>query len=203
MTNKLITVKKIKMTFQFKIQIKGITKPPVWRRIQVDANTSFKEFHAIIQVAFGWTFSHLYLFSEKGYTSQFQIQDAEFTDEWSNENADAEKVKLKDIFKKEKQTYTYIYDFGDDWIHTITLEKISNEKLLFPICLAGKGQCPPEDCGGVWGYEDLKSLMNNPTEPEYEEYREWLGLEKGEKWDATAFDLDEVNGIFQDWEGEI
>jgi hypothetical protein len=185
------------MTFQFKIQIKGITKPPVWRTIKVNSNITFREFHAIIQLAFGWTFSHLYLFSEKGYASQFQIQDKEFADDEYSESVDANQTRLKSIFKKKNQTYTYIYDFGDSWEHKITLEKITDENLLHPICLTGKGKCPPEDCGGVWGYEELKDAINDRSHPEYEELRDWMGLEEGEKWDAAAFDIDKVNKVLR------
>ncbi len=181
------------MVFQFKIQIIQITKPPVWRRIKVRTDATFSEFHETIQLAFGWTFSHLYLFSEKGFASHFQIQDIEMADDELGEVGDADKIQLRDIFTKEKQTYRYIYDFGDNWDHKITLEKILKENIEHPICVAGKGQCPPEDCGGVWGFAEMKEAINDPDHPEYEEYREWLGLEENEIWDAKEFDLEEVN----------
>ncbi len=185
------------MVFQFKIQIEQITKPPVWRRIKVSSDITFSEFHAIIQLAFGWTFSHLYLFSERGFTSNFLIQDIELTDDELGEVGDADKIRLKEIFKEEKQTYRYIYDFGDNWDHKITLEKILKEKIDHPICVAGKGQCPPEDCGGVWGFAEMKEVVNDPNHPEYEEYREWLGLEEDDIWDFEEFDLEEVNEMMR------
>lgn len=181
------------MTFQFKIQIQGITKPPVWRRVEVDADSNFRDLHNIIQLAFGWTFSHLYSFAEKAYSSGFQIEDPEFMDEDFREAADATKIKLKDIFKSEKQVYIYVYDFGDSWEHKITLEKITDEKLLRPICLDGKGKCPPEDCGGAWGYEDMKATLSDPSDPEYEDLVSWLGLEEDEIWNPHEFNLEEIN----------
>lgn len=185
------------VTFQFKIQILEIAKPSVWRRIVVDADTTFEEFHEIIQYAFGWEFSHLYLFSEKGYYSPFQIQDPDLATYDLEEVGDSTKIKLKDIFKKEKQTYIYIYDFGDSWEHKITLEKISDTPITFPVCTAGKGKNPPEDCGGVWAYQGLKEAINDPEHPDHEEFRDWLGLEDEQVWDPKEFDIKEVNSILK------
>lgn len=185
------------MVFQFKIQITQITKPPVWRRLKIRSDATFSEFHEAIQLAFGWTFSHLYLFSEKGFTSNFQIQDVELADDEWGEVGDADKIRLKDIFTKEKQTYRYIYDFGDDWDHAITLEKILKESIGHPVCVTGKGKCPPEDCGGVWRFAAMKEAVNDPDHPEYEEYRDWLGLEENEIWDFKEFDLEEVNEVLK------
>jgi len=64
---------------------------------------------------------------------------------------DAETFTLSEVFYKEKQTYTYIYDFGDDWEHKITLEKFLDESIDTPALIKGQGACPPEDCGGAWG----------------------------------------------------
>lgn len=184
-------------TFQFKIQIQGITKPPVWRRIKVPSYYTFKDLHEVIQFAFDWEFYHLYSFSPTGYGSypviqeiNEKIEDFSFSD--FDDPIDAEETKLAEIFIEEGQKYTYIYDFGDDWIHKITLEKIIDESSEKPICLAGKGKCPPEDCGGIWGYEQLKEILMDKKHPEYNEYKEWLGLEEDEEWDAKEFDLKET-----------
>lgn len=191
------------MVFQFKIQIKTLTKPPVWRRVQISADATFAEFHKAIQYAFGWDFAHLYMFSENGYGSDFTIEGSNnwlFDDDDPDAEGDnADQIMLREIFKKEKETYTYIYDFGDDWIHKITLEKILKEDISHPICLAGKGKCPPEDCGGPWAYEAFKSAINDPNHPEYEDLREWIGLEEEEVWDIHEFNLEEVNEIFSRW----
>lgn len=179
-------------TFQFKIQIKGITKPPVWRQITVPENFSFYNFHQTIQIAFGWWNAHLFKFSPDGYRSEPCIQEI-YHDEMDfgyREIVDATKAKLSKYFKSEKQKFTYIYDFGDSWEHVIVLEKILPEKTKSPTLIAGKGQCPPEDCGGVWGYEELKEIMKDPQHPEYSEYIEWLGLDEGEKWDPSEFDIE-------------
>ena len=84
----------------------------------------------------------------------------------------------------------YTYDFGDDWVHKIKFEKIlTREKNIdYPICIKGKRACPPEDCGGIWGYEDLLEIINNPKHEEYEEMLEWLGGE----FDPEHFDVKEI-----------
>lgn len=188
------------MIFQFKIQLEEITKPPVWRRVQVNADITFRQFHDVIQTAFLWSSSHLYFFSEKGYQSSFHIQEIDHFDYDGDGSDDAEKIKLKDIFKKEKQNYRYIYDFGDDWDHKITLEKILDGNLDLPICLAGNGQCPPEDCGGIGGFAVFKEAINNPSHPEYEELRELLGFDEEDFWDENEFNIEEVNELLQDFE---
>ncbi|MEI9910950.1 MAG: plasmid pRiA4b ORF-3 family protein [Bacteroidota bacterium] len=183
------------MAFQFKIQISNITYPPVWRRVLAPERFSFLQMHSLIQISFGWENSHLFQFSPKGYGSWPQIgipmedDDLLFAGE---KKLNAAKIKLKEVFTEPKQKFTYIYDFGDDWFHDLTLEKITEDKLLRADCLAGKGACPPEDCGGPHGYENLKMIMNDPRDPEYKEMKEWLGLAKTQKWDADAFDLEAI-----------
>jgi|GEM_PF-304756 len=179
------------MTFQFKIQIKGITKPPVWRRILVPDTFTFEDFHYAIQNAFGWWDSHLFLFSPKGWGSQPVLS---IPDEngWDEPDEDAREITLKRVFQKEGDNYIYIYDFGDDWIHQITLEKITKETVDGAKCIAGKGACPPEDCGGARGYESLKEILADPKHPEYEEMKEWVGLNKNEEWDPAYFSLEET-----------
>ena len=188
------------MLFQFKIQLKHITHPPVWRKVTVPAQFSFAKFHLVIQAAFGWDDYHLYQFSPKGYASSPTIgipnPDGDFFFS-AIEEEDATKVKLSDIFTKEKQKFTYIYDFGDDWIHEITLEKITNDTSLVAACIAGKGACPPEDCGGPWGYMQLKEVFADSRHPEHEEMKEWLGLDEDEAWDAEEFDLEAASESVQ------
>ena len=181
------------MTLQFKIQIHGIQKPPVWRRIIVPAQITFDHFHGIIQAAFGWENCHLYRFSQLAWRSEpiYKIPD-----EWDYyEVVDSRDVKLSDVFEHPKQKFTYLYDFGDDWIHDITLEEITGEgeAVLTPICTAGKGACPPEDCGGPWGYLSLLDILSDSKHPQHREMRRWLGLKKNEQWDVNAFDIAAVS----------
>ncbi|WP_419800411.1 plasmid pRiA4b ORF-3 family protein [Mucilaginibacter sp.] len=182
------------MPFQFKIQIKEIIKPPVWRRLLVPEDFTFYQFHIIIQAAFGWENAHMYQFRPIDHRLNPIISDKEMYDDGldffeEDELIDSKEVKLADIFKAEGQKFVYTYDLGDNWEHLITLEKITEEKLLFADCLAGKGNCPPEDCGGPWGYEELKDALANPKHSEHKEFRKWLGLKKNEDWDFNFFSL--------------
>ncbi|MDY0215759.1 MAG: plasmid pRiA4b ORF-3 family protein [Bacteroidales bacterium] len=185
------------MTIQLKIQLNNISNPAVWRRVLVPADFTFEDLHSVIQISFGWEFAHLYQFSPKGYGSEPTIAPNSDID-WDEPDLNAEKTKLKKIFTTEKQTYTYIYDFGDDWIHKITVEKILKEKIKSPKCIKGQGKCPPEDCGGPWGYLDMLETLSNPKNEEYEERREWLGLSDDEPWDVNEFEMEDVNVMLEE-----
>lgn len=184
---------------QFKIRIKDIKKPPVWRRVIVPETFTFHRLHEVIQAAFGWENTHLYQFSPHSWSREGRIT-LPYDDDWEPEPAiDSTTEKLKDIFKEEGQTYIYIYDFGDGWQHLITLEKMTDEKSLKASCLAGKGACPPEDCGGPWGYEGIKELFaTKPESDEANELREWLSLKNDEVWEPNEFDLNETNEMVRD-----
>lgn len=184
-------------TFQFKIQLANISKPPVWRRVVVPASFTFEEFHIAIQIAFLWSNSHLYQFSPQGYGSNPVIA-LSSDEDWEEPDYDADDTKLSQIFNTVGQKYVYIYDFGDDWIHKITLEKIADLGNSRPECLAGKGECPPEDCGGPWGYENLKKIFSDPSNIEHKEMKEWCGLEEDEVFDPDNFNIDDVNEIYDE-----
>jgi hypothetical protein len=101
------------------------------------------------------------------------------------------KQKLVDFFSMESRSAVYTYDFGDNWEHKIQLEKIlpREEGVTYPICIKGKRACPPEDCGGIWGYAELLEILGNPNHEEYEEMLEWLGGE----FDPEHFDVEEIS----------
>jgi len=183
------------MTYQFKIKLKDIYNPTVWRRVLVPSDFTFEEFHEVIQVAFGWEDSHMFFFSPKGYTSKPMIElnyeVDEFYETLDEDSLDAETTFLSEIFVLEKQKFTYIYDSGDDWKHQITLEKIlTNDETEKPVLLKGEGACPPEDCGGPWGYESLKETLADKKHPDHKEMKAWMGLRPRQNWDAAAFDLE-------------
>lgn len=187
-------------TFQFKIELKGVSDPKVWRRLILPSDYTFMDLHTAIQIAFGWEDEHLFMFSPKGFGSNPQITEMfeDDMDDWGEEKLDADELILSDIFTTEKQKYTYIYDFGDSWVHMITLEKILEKSTLYPVCLDGNGKCPPEDCGGIGGFYQMKEVLADKKHPEYGEYMEWLGLEDDEIWDAEEFNMDEINIELED-----
>jgi hypothetical protein len=137
---------------QLKVTLKRISKPPVWRRVQVRADTTFATLHQIIQAAFGWTDTHLHGFDYQG--EQIGVPDPE----WDNECVDEAETTLDEVLLGPKDRVRYTYDFGDNWEHDIVLEKVMEPDASDgrPKLLTGKGACPPEDCGGPWGYAELK-----------------------------------------------
>jgi len=137
---------------QLKITLKGISKPPVWRRVQVRADTTFAMLHQIIQAAFGWTDTHLHSFEYEG--EQIGVPDPE----WDNDCADEAETTLDEVLLGPKDRVRYTYDFGDNWEHDIVLENVTEPDAGDgrPVLLTGKGARPPEDCGGPWGYAELK-----------------------------------------------
>ena len=114
--------------------------------------------------------------------------DPDYGDDWTQ---DERKVKLQKVAPEIGVKFHYEYDFGDSWTHLIQVEKIlmPEPNTVYPVCIKGKRACPPEDCGGVWGYADLIEIMADPKHEQYEEMQEWLG----DELDPEAFDLNEVN----------
>ena len=187
------------MAFQFKIQLKDISTSLVWRRVLVPENFTFDRLHRVIQAAFGWGNYHLYKFSPRGRRSKPVIAlSSEF--DYEKPDMDACETTLDEVFTTEKQTYEYVYDFGDNWQHKIKLEKIIDDKSLEKAsCIGGKGACPPEDCGGTWGYEEFLHTISDPNDPDYEGMREWASLDAGETWEEVAgFKLEEANKAVQE-----
>ncbi|MDD5320841.1 MAG: plasmid pRiA4b ORF-3 family protein [Methylococcales bacterium] len=179
-----MTTKQAKSIYQIKISLIG-AKPPIWRTVMVPSNLGLDSFHNVIQVAMGWTDSHLHQFIANNVF--YGIPD----DEFGMEIEDESKYKLSQLLSKEKDTLIYEYDFGDSWEHKILLEKILpfDSKVALPVCIKGKRACPPEDCGGIWGYEELLETISDPKQPDHEDMLQWLGGE----FDPEEFDLEEIN----------
>ena len=137
---------------QLKIALRGVSKPPVWRHVQVRADATFAALHDVIQAAFGWTDTHLHSFEYEGV--RIGVPDPE----WEDDCADETETTLAEVLLGPKDRVRYTYDFGDDWEHDIMLEKViePNTDDRRPVLMTGKGACPPEDCGGPWGYAEMK-----------------------------------------------
>lgn len=171
-----MTIKQLRSTYQLKISLEG-TKPPIWRRLLVNSDIKLDTFHLALQITMGWTNSHLHQFISKDQKF-YGIKDDEFAIE-GFEMQDETTTRLSQLLKAEKDHIIYEYDFGDGWMHKVILEKIlafDPDKKL-PYCVTGKRACPPEDCGGIWGYADLLEILKNPEHEEYAEMIEWLGGE--------------------------
>lgn len=173
---------------QLKITLLG-SKPPIWRRILVEDSITFHRLHNIIQGVMGWDNYHLYEFKTDALSILVPHPD------YSDDFEDSKKISLDSIIREEGQKFGYIYDFGDNWKHLIVVEKIleKGQKQKYPFCLAGERSCPPEDCGGIWGYEEFLEAINNPKHMEHEDMLEWIGGE----FDSGRFDIDEINKSIQ------
>ncbi|MDR1625395.1 MAG: plasmid pRiA4b ORF-3 family protein [Spirochaetia bacterium] len=169
--------------------------PQIWRSFQVPGSYSLAELHELIQDVMGWESYHAHSFQIDG--ELYGPLEEEFAG-FEPDHLDEEDAILDHLDLKEKQKFQYTYDFGDSWLHQLTVTKIipasgsPAEDLLSPRCLGGKRACPPEDCGGVGGYEDILEALKAPDRKKHRELLDWLG-----KYDPEAFDMDAVNEIFQ------
>jgi hypothetical protein len=173
---------------QVKIILLGVAEPPVWRRLLMPASIGLDRVHLAIQMAMGWEDERLHAFSDGsfGYSSP----------DWGlAECRDERGMTLGGLLVGAGGRAGYIYDFGDDWEHELVLEQTLRAEpgMHYPVCVAGEGACPPEDCGGVWGYMELRDALVNPGHERHEELLDWLGLQAAAGFDPACFEVDEVN----------
>jgi hypothetical protein len=189
-----------KKTIQLHVTLAG-TNPSIWRRIIVPDSINFFDLHHIIQISMGWTNSHLFEFLVSDYTLRFI--DEQFED--SDSYADAKEIAIDLLLTKEKYRFKYIYDFGDHWEHSVEVEKIDKEdpERVYPLCVGGNLNCPPEDCGGISGYYNLLEILKDKKHPEYKDMKGWLG----KKYDPGKLGLNKINKklpkfrkYMKDWE---
>ena len=159
---------------QLKITLQW-TKPPIWRRVLLDKKTTFFELHHIIQIAMGWENYHLYEF--KIDNCRIGEPNEEFNYYEASKVLDASTVTLDSIITGTKEKFDYEYDFVDGWMHQIVVEQFLSldSSIHYPICIAGKLNCPPEDCGGLGGFYHVLDIIKDKNHPEREEMLEWLG----------------------------
>lgn len=176
----------VKRIFQFKIQLMRI-RPPIWRRVLVASDATLGDLHDVIQRSFGWLDYHLHQFFVNGIV--YGAPNAQF--DWTDLEDESD-CELNVIFRRVKDHIRYEYDFGDSWQHKITLEKFLDfdEKQKLPFCLKAVRACPPEDCGGCYGYESMLEIIANSNHPEYENMTRWLS---GRFTNAEYVDLNEIN----------
>jgi len=180
--------------YQFRISLKEI-KPVIWRSIQVPETYTFWDLHVAVQDSMGWADAHLHQFEilnpASGKKDFIGIPDDDFT---VPQTLAGWKTEITAYFSDANAKSDYTYDFGDNWVHSIKLEKIIQRKegLKYPLCIGGKGVCPPEDCGGPYGYPEFLEIIRDKSHAQHEEYLEWAG----EWFDPDRFDLEEI--VFDD-----
>jgi len=155
--------------------------------VLVPSDFTLYELHKVIQAVMPWAGYHLY---------QFTIASVDYGDPSPEDMYPmkaARRYRLNQLVPRELAKFLYTYDFGDNWEHEILVEKVLPPEpgARYPLCIAGKRACPPDDCGGPWGYAELLEALADPEHEEHEEMLEWVGGEL----DPEAFDLEEANAV--------
>ncbi|TWF75618.1 pRiA4b ORF-3-like protein [Pseudonocardia hierapolitana] len=188
------------VTYRVRVDLTG-TKPPLWRRLELASDMHLDELHDVLQIAFGWTDSHLHRFSAgpstydpdtEHYLSPFEVEEGE-------RGTPESEVRIDEVLADVGDTLYYVYDFGDDWLHSLKLEAVLPRDDTAPraACTAGRRPGPPEDCGGVPGYE-LFDAATDPTHPHHSAARAEIIHTYGSDLDVerlapTPFAIDEIN----------
>lgn len=199
---------------KIKIELENLSFP-IHRKILVPNELDMYELHVIIQAAMGWENSHLFQFSDKKWKYAIRVQDGvEDADNYGgffDDVYEASEITLTEFLTHTNgKTFWYWYDFGDDWWHKISIQKVSKKDLSsyrgVPFCTEAVGACPPEDCGGPWGYGHFVNIINDPKHPEYKEMREWMSIGGNKKIDFQLADQQAINGtlayIWEKWRTE-
>ncbi|WP_433656878.1 plasmid pRiA4b ORF-3 family protein [Nocardia sp. CA-128927] len=161
-------------------------KPPIWRRLEVPGDISLVTLHQVLQAAFDWDDSHLYMFDTDYGT--FGRPDPELGHR-SDRN-----VTLEQVASSPGAKITYTYDFGDSWEHRIVIEEaLTREPSTdYPRCTGGRRATPPEDCGGIWGYQELLDILADPDHDDHDDRLEWLGLDRASDFDPAEFNAHQI-----------
>jgi hypothetical protein len=174
------------VVLQLKVTLRHV-RPPVWRRILVSSDTPLERLHDILQEAMGWTDSHLHAFAHG--TTVYMADDPDMASGLAF--IEERGVPIGSLLVEPKDRLRYDYDFGDGWEHDVVVEKVlaPSAATRVPAVLAGRRACPPEDVGGVHGYEMFLEILADPAHPEHAEMREWSGGDG----DPESFDLEDAD----------
>lgn len=176
------------MIYQLHVQLLGIT-PLIWRRIQVPGDVSLYRLNLLIQRAMGWKNTHLSEFNIDGrrYGATEQDHFAEGIYEFK-------KFKLSEVVTAAGESFLFTYDFGDDWQHKVVVEDIfaREKEVAYPRCIGGERACPPEDVGGIYGYDDFLEAISDPKHESHADYKAWI-----KKFNPERFDVEKATKAMQ------
>lgn len=181
--------------FRVRLDLHG-AKPPVWRRLELPGDLSLPRVHDVIQAAMGWQDSHLHRFrTGNDHRSPYFVTNLDLDE--GDDGLLEDDIRLDQLLAKKGDELWYEYDFGDGWDHKLLVEDLLDEPPSTVRCTAGRMACPPEDCGGLGGYEEIVAWVRSGYDDDLlpqgfqdaEHGRDWLPLE----WHPDTFDLDETN----------
>ena len=194
---------------EFHLRIKLNNAPvPVWREIKVPSNISLEFLAYIIEEAMGWWHEHLHMFRDKDtlYKNRKKIKAEEEMYAWhKSRSLPTEDYALSDLLPQKGKRVKYEYDFGDSWVHDVWMkgvEDYTGDHQPGLYLVKAKGACPPEDCGGVWGYSDLLYLKNKKRKTSDDKERlEWYGIDRN--FDENAIDQEMLADYLEDMWNEV
>ena len=170
-------------------------EPQIWRRLVVPLDDNLADLHRILQAAMGWTDSHLHELDIGGLTFEdIELLNSDCVGD-EPQTLDSSKIRLRDFSRKPGTSFAYIYDFCDNWVHTVTLEKLVANLTppKQPVCIEGARCCPPKDVGRPGSYEDFVRVLFHPENDDEIEEQKNLQRWSGGKFDPEQFDLDKTD----------
>ena len=172
--------------YELRVTLRGV-RPAVWRRVKVRNDITLENLHRVLQIAMGWSDSHMHEFRSHG-TGTGRVRGLPI------ERAQEPRTRLADLLGKPKDRLVYEYDFGDSWEHELVLERVADHPsgARYPWVLAGAGACPPDDVRGVGGYAHFLQAIRDPRHPDHAEMMDW----HGGSFDPAPFDAHAVNRAF-------
>jgi len=169
--------------FQFRLSLDGI-EPPIWRRILVPGDFTLAQFHRVIQPVMEWEDYHLHQFDIAGRVYGIPDPDGE------HQFIDDRTVRLRDLNLSRRNRIDYTYDFGDDWLHALKLEEVSqgDSDDIRALCIGGERNAPPEDVGGIFAYQEFLEILSDPNHEQHRDIKDWIG-----DFDPEYFSVEEAN----------
>jgi hypothetical protein len=172
--------------YELHVELEHI-EPPIWRRLLVPATITLPQLHDLLQLAMGWTNSHLHSFTigkkTFGMAGVDGFEDLDMLDE--------SKQTLEGVLGQSAREFVYEYDFGDSWHHRIAVKPLAqpNTDWHYPLCTGGARAAPPDDVGGAPGYEQFLTAIKDPTHEDHDRMLTWIGG----VFDPEGFDLNAIN----------